>query len=86
MFGTLRKVKITDALVEEVAREEFMRCNDGEWEWENVGGCARAEWLKGAEDGLDDFNDMIKVFKKIGIECSVDNTGCGWDVEEYYRE
>lgn len=85
MMGTLKKIKITEDLVMEVARVQYARCNEGgvldeQREYVRVG------WVVGASEILEDFNTLVGIFKKLKIDCCVENFGCGHDVEEFYKE
>ena len=84
MFGTLREIEITEDLIMKIAREQYAKCNEGVLgdQREDI----RVGWIVGAGEILDDFNTLAKIFKKINFKCDVDNFGCDWDVEEYYKE
>ena len=84
MMGTLQKIDITEELVLKVAKKQFSSCNAGELQDQN--NYVIGMWLNGACDILDDFNTLIEIFSKIHFKCGVNNHGCGWDVEEYYKE
>ena len=75
MFGTLRKIKITENLIIDVAREMFVKCNDETLD--NQNNYVKGMWHDSACETLEDFNNTIKIFKKI-------NYGC--DVEEFYKD
>ena len=84
MFGTLRKIDITEDLIMDVAREMFARCDDETLDEQNS--YVKGMWHDSACETLGDFNDLVKIFKKINYGCDVDNFGCWHDVEEYYKE
>lgn len=63
MFKTGKEIEITEDLIMQVAREKFNECNEGilddKKEYIRVG------WINAAYDMLNDFNDLIEIFKKI---------------------
>lgn len=73
MNSTQQKIKVTNDLIMQVAREKFNECNkeilDDEREYVRVG------WINKACDMLNDFNDLIEIFKKINFQCNTDNSG-----------
>ena len=84
MFGTLRKIEITEDLIMKVAREQYARCNEGVLDDQRE--YIRVGWVVGAGEILEDFNNLVKIFKKINLKCDVDSFGCGHDVNEFYKE
>ena len=84
MFGTLRRIEITEELVEKVAREKFCSLNDFDWDDQN--NYVKGMWLNDAADMLNDFNTLVCIFKEINFGCDVDNFGRWHDVEEFYKE
>ena len=84
MFGTLREIEITEELIMEVAIEEYK---------EEYGGdlLEESDWVIGMHHDsvvtwLEEFNTAVRVFRKIGFKCNVDNFGRGHDVDEFYKE
>lgn len=65
MMGTLKKIDITEALIEKVAASQYRLLNGDEY-------ADQADYIKGiwhdeAVDSLEDFNDMIDILYE--IEC-----------------
>lgn len=84
MKGTLRKIEITDDLIMKVAREKFNACNKGILDKERE--YVRIDWINSACDMLNDFNDLVAIFKKINFQCDIDNFNGYHDVNEFYKE
>ena len=84
MLGTLSKIDITEELIVNVARVQFNSLND--CDYDDQRGDIKGDWKKGACDDLENFNDLVDIFKEIHQECEVNVHGCGHDVDEYYKE
>ena len=84
MLGTLSKIDITEELIVNVARVQFNSLN--ECKYDDQRGDIKFDWKKGACDDLENFNDLVKIFKDIRHECEVNVHGRGHDVDEFYKE
>jgi len=65
MFDKLQNIYITDALIEMIAIIQFNECNNKNWLMQT--NYVKSMWLKGAEKSLNDFNDMIDIFRQNSI-------------------
>jgi hypothetical protein len=67
MNGTLKKIEITDDLIMKIAREQFSIYNNKEI-LDEKREYIRVTWIKDAEDMLNNFNELIDIFKKINFQ------------------
>ena len=65
LYTELEKVEINNALIRSVAKEKYTRENVGGWKWEHLCSHEQTEWLKDASDGLNTFNEMTEVLRKV---------------------
>lgn len=82
MFGTLRKIEITDDLIMKIAREKFSEYNEGILDDQKK--YIIGDWCNRSYDMLKDFNDLVCIFKKINYQCNTDNFDQYHDITFHY--
>lgn len=84
MFGTLREIEITDDLILKVAKEQFNKLN--EEDFDDVRGYYRDLWRDYTVEDLETFNEIVEIFEKINFDCYVKSLDRGivgsWDVRD----
>ena len=70
MIERLQKIQISDDLIEIVAISQFYECNACAWTDQST--YCKFTWLKGAEESINDYNDMVDTFQRIGFHCGID--------------
>lgn len=70
MNGILKEIEIMDELILKVAKAQFNELNKEEFN--NMNEYFVGTWCDYACHDLETFNEIVKIFKKIGFRCDVD--------------
>lgn len=85
MDGTLQHIEITDDIVYKLAAIRYKELCTGQDLYQQIDYIIGI-WHDNVVEDLETFNELVDMFKDAHITCRVENCGCGWDVEDYYKE